>query len=199
MGELPAFESSVPRTHASDAGVPFDADRPGAIPTLSDLSSTTKTILKAGRHTDLSRRIAVPFGTSRSEGDVLVTGQRPDEWILLGPAAATQVLIDNLDRSGHVSVIDCTHSRALFRLTGADTVSVLEKLCSLDWCDHMTPDGAAVSTSVARVTCDIVRNDLAGTRSYLISCDRSFGQYLFGTILDAGQEFGTGPLVEPVA
>jgi len=106
--------------------------------------------------------------------------------------------IDKLDRSGHVSVIDGTHSRTLFRLTGEAAASALEKLCSLDWSDHMTPDGAAVSASVARVTCDIVRNDLEGAPSYLISCDRSYGQYLFDVILDAGQEFGVAPLADPV-
>ena len=129
------------------------------------------------------------------------TGHRPTtgEWILLGPAAANRALIDDLDRSGPVSVIDHTHSRALFRLTGAASASALEKLCNLDWSDHMTPDGAAVSASVAEVTCDIVRNDLAGARSYLVACDRSFGQYLFDAILDAGQEFGISPLVDPVA
>ena len=47
---------------------------------------------------------------------------------------------------------------------------------------------------MAKVTCDIVRNDLEGIPSYLISCDRSYGQYLFEVILDAGQEFGISPV-----
>ena len=175
------------------------AARYDALLTLSDVSSTTKTIVRAGADTNASRRIGVAFGASRTEGNVLVTGQRPGEWILLGPAAANQALIDDLDRSGLVSVVDHTHSRALFRLTGAAAASALEKLCNLDWYDHMTPDGAVMSASVARVTCDIVRNDLAGTCSYLIACDRSFGQYLFDAILDSGREFGISPLVDPVA
>ena len=82
-------------------------------------------------------------------GGVLVVGERPDEWIILGPAAASRALVDVLDRSGHVSMIDYTHSRALFRLTGA------------------------VSASVAEASCDLVRNDLDGVRSYLIPCDRA--------------------------
>ena len=142
--------------------------------------------------------MSAPFGTSRTEAGVLIVGQRPDEWILLGRATAVGALVDSLDRAGHVSVVDGTHSRALFRLAGADAALVLEKLCSLDWADHMTPDGAAVSASVAKVTCDIVRNDLEDTPSYLISCDRSYGQYLFDVFLDAGQEFGISPLGGPV-
>jgi heterotetrameric sarcosine oxidase gamma subunit len=168
---------------------------PDAPLTLQDVSSTTKVFVRAGPETDACGRLSTPFATSRTEDGVLIAGQRPDEWILLGRATAVGAVIDGLDRSGHVSVIDATHSRALFRLTGADAASVLEKLCSLDWNDHMTPDGAAVSGSVARVTCDIVRNDREGRRSYLISCDRSYGQYLFEVILDAGQEFGISPAI----
>ena len=194
MDDLPAFESPVTRTYEPDVDVPIDSARPDAPLTLSDISSTTKTTVRAGPDTNASRQIAVPFGTSRTEGGVIITGQRPDEWILLGPAPAGRIIIDNLDLSGHVSVIDCTHSRALFRLTGAGAASVLEKLCNLDWNDDMTPDSAAVSASVARIICDIVRNDLVGARSYLISCDRSFGQYLFDAILDSGQEFGICPV-----
>ena len=67
---------------------------------------------------------------------------------------------------------------------------MLEKVCSLDWSDPMTPDGAVASASVAKVTCDIARNDVDGTPSYLVFCDRSFGQYLFDALIDAGNEFG---------
>ncbi len=197
MAELPAFESPVSTDFVSYAGIPMEPAGPDAPLTLHDVSSTTKLIVRAGPETDARHQLSTPFATSRTEDDVLIVGQRPDEWTLLGQATAVGGLTDSLDRTGHVSVIDGTHSRAMFRLTGADAASVLEKLCSLDWNDHMTPDGAAVSGSVARVTCDIVRNDLDGTRSYLISCDRSYGQYLFEVILDAGQEFGISPFADP--
>ena len=189
MAEVPAFESPVTRTYDPGERAAIVGDREVGSLTLQDVSPTTKVTVRATPGTNASRRMATPFGTSRTEGAILIAGQRPDEWMLLGPEVAIQVLMDSLDRSGHVSVIDLTHSRALFRLTGADAAAVLEKLCNLDWSDHMTPDGAATSAPVARVTCDIIRNDLDGTPSYLISCDRSYGQYLFDTILDAAHEF----------
>lgn len=196
VAELPAFESPVTTPFVPHAGVPVEPGHPDAPPTLHDVSATTKIIVRAGPDTVARHQLDASFGTSRTEEGVLVIGQRPDEWIILGPAATSRALVDGLDRSGHVSVIDHTHSRALFRLTGAEAASVLEKLCSLDWNDHMTPDGAAVSASVAKVNCDLVRNDLDGVRSYLISCDRSYGQYLFDAILDARHEFGVGVLVD---
>jgi hypothetical protein len=43
---------------------------------------------------------------------------------------------------------------------------------------------------VARVVTDVVRDDLLdGTRSYLLHCERSSGQYLAECLLDAGAEF----------
>jgi len=111
---------------------------------------------------------------------------------VLGSPGSANLVVDGLDRSGHVSIVDHTHSRALFRLTGPASSDALEKVCGLDWSDLMTPDGAVVSASVAKVSCDLVRNDADGIPSYLIACDRSFGQYLFDAILDSGTEFGIG-------
>ena len=54
----------------------------------------------------------------------------------------------------------------------------------------MTPDGAAFRSSVAKVVTDVVRDDEDGSPSYLLHCERSYGQYLFDALLDAGDEFG---------
>ena len=56
----------------------------------------------------------------------------------------------------------------------------------------MSPDGAATSASVAKITCDVIRADIDDDPSYLIACDRSYGQYLFDALLDAGAEFDIG-------
>ncbi len=174
----PAFESPVVADYT-------DAD--GDL-TLTDMSSVTKLLVRAGDDTAAAHDLAVAFGRTRPAGDALICGQRPSEWMVLGPAGAAEAVVDSLDRTGHVSVVDHTHARALFRLTGETSTRVLEKICSLDWADEMTPDGAVVSASVAKVVCDIVRHDGGRARSYLIACDRSFGQYLFDAIVDAGTE-----------
>lgn len=185
MADLIPFESPVTKTYDFlQVGPGKEAEAPL---TLSDLSSTGKTILRADP--SAADRVGVGFGASVTVGDVLVCGQRPGEWMLIGPIASAQALVDGLGLDGFHSVVIHTHSRALFRLTGERAASALEKVCSLDWSDDMTPDGAAASATVARVTCDIIRNDDSGARSYLIACDRSFGQYLFDALIDAGWEF----------
>ncbi|MDW3221225.1 MAG: hypothetical protein R8F63_21670 [Acidimicrobiales bacterium] len=159
--------------------------------TLTDLTATTKTTIRAADGTGAASALGLPFGSAaRTENGDLVVHIRPDEWLILGSAAT----VDALDLSGFVSRIDTTHSRLLFRLTGAEAARVMEKVCSLDFADHMTPDGACAGASVAKVTCDIVRDDVsfgdaAGTRSYLILADTSYRDYLRGALDDAMTEF----------
>ena len=161
---------------------------------LVDASATTKWLVRGSAEGAAASRLGAPFGSSRTaEGGALVLGSRPGEWIVLGAAAAVAEAVSGLealDASDFVSALDWTHGRAMFRVTGADASRMLEKVCSLDWSDPMTPDGAVASASVAKVTCDIARNDVDGVPSYLIFCDRSFGQYLFDALIDAGEEFG---------
>ena len=161
---------------------------------LVDSSATVKWLVRAAAGAAAAERLDAPFGSSRVTPDgAMVLGSRPGEWIVAGAAGAVAEVVaslDGLDSSDFVTALDWTHGRALFRITGQDAPRMLEKVCSLDWSDPMTPDGAVASASVAKVTCDIARNDVGGTPSYLIFCDRSFGQYLFDALIDAGDEFG---------
>lgn len=156
---------------------------------LVDESSTTKLLVLADTESSAARELGVRFGSGRRSDHVLVCGVRPNEWLVIGPPDGCSRLVDSLDREGHVSVVDLTHSRALIRIAGVAAASALEKVCSVDWSDHMTPDGAVVSASIAKVTCDIIRDDFEGVRSYLVACDRSYGQYLYDALVDATQEF----------
>ena len=196
----PAFESPIHAGHSATR------DRQDQHVILQDLSETTKLVIRAGADHPAALRLAVAFGRSRRDGTAVVWGLRPCEWLVVGSATAVNGTVDGLDTSGGVGVVDLTHGLALFRLTGAAATKVLEKICSLDWSDAMTPDGAVVSASVAKVTCDIARHDrpdseadggvgsgvgaVDGRRSYLLACDRSFANHLFEATLDAGREFG---------
>jgi hypothetical protein len=44
--------------------------------------------------------------------------------------------------------------------------------------------------SVARLVTDVVRLEHEAVSGYLVHCERSSGQYLFDSLLDAGGEFG---------
>lgn len=131
----------------------------------------------------------------RDEDDALVVGSGPGEWLLLAPPGQADAVAaryaERLERSGDfVTVIDLTHGRALMRLTGPDAPATLAKVCGIDLSDDVTPDGTAFRSSVARVVTDVIRDDRDGTPSYLLHVETSSGQYLFDSLVDAGEEFG---------
>jgi len=180
--------------------------------TLTDCTPLAKVLLRADVAGPAAARMAVPFGRARRNADgVLVVGSGPGEWLLLGaPGRAGQIRASLDELAGQpggetagpsgesapltdtepVSVTDLTHGRALIRLTGERAADVLSAVCSVDLSDAVTPDGAAFRTAVAALATDVVRDDVAGVRSYLLHCERSSGQYLFDALTSAGRDLG---------
>ena len=139
--------------------------------TLSDVSLTPMWRVFSGSDD-------VRSGTSMRLKDRLIWSVSPDEWTFLG------------SRPDEADVVDLTHVRAMFRLTGVKASRVLAKICALDLGDDIFPEGAAARTLVAGVATELIRDDQDGVRSYLILPSRSFGLYMYDVILDAGGEFG---------
>jgi heterotetrameric sarcosine oxidase gamma subunit len=172
-------------------GWQVSAVRAGGALTLTDCTPLAKVALAARR----AEVAGVRFGrAARDSGGTLVVGSGPGEWLLIGPVGQGRGLADGV--AGLVrpedaaSCVDLTHGRALIRLHGVLAARVLAKLCGVDLGDDLVPDGAALRTSVAAVATDLIRDDGGGTRSYLMHCERSVGQYLFDAVLRAGAEFG---------
>ena len=161
---------------------------------LSDRTPWAKVLVHAAEDGPYSRTATVGFGrAARVEGGVVEVGSGVGEWLLLGPiGSAGDLMARAAARTDAelVSVLDLTHGRALVRLTGAAAPAVLSKLCAIDLADPVTPNLAAFRSLVANVATDIVRDDVAGGRSYLLHCERASGQYLFDVLIDAGSEFG---------
>ena len=165
--------------------------------TLTDCTPLVKFQARAPIGGRAASEFGVRFGrAARTDDGTLVVGAGPGEWFLIGPPDQGEAIAARLaDVAAHapdelVTFVDQTHGRALIRLNGLSGSGVLAKVCGIDWSDAVTPDGAALRSSVAAVATDIIRDDREGVRSYLLHCERSSGQYLFDTLLDAGAEFG---------
>ncbi len=76
------------------------------------------------------------------------------------------------------------------RLTGPGAAGVLATACGIDLSDRFTPDGTAFRSAVAAVATDVIRDDVASVRSYLLHCERSSGRYLFDALVSVGHDFG---------
>lgn len=115
-------------------------------------------------------------GTSRGTGNELIWSVSPGEWTVLG------------ERPDGI-VVDLTHVRAMFRLTGASAADLISRVCALDLSDGMFPDGAVARTLFAGVATELVRDDADGAASYLVVPSSSFAVYIRAVIADAGEEF----------
>jgi heterotetrameric sarcosine oxidase gamma subunit len=165
--------------------------------TITDCTPLAKLQLRAPVGGKAAAALGVRFGrATRDPAGTLVVGSGPGEWLLLAaPGQAPELasrLADIAEQAPgeHVTWVDLTHGRALMRLTGSPAVGVLARVCGIDLSDEITPDGAAFRSSVASLATDIVRDDVSGTRSYLLHCERSSGDYLFRALLRAGADFG---------
>ena len=156
--------------------------------TITQIDALPKVSIRAAIDTPAASTLSLTFGSAEQRGDTLVVRIRPDEWYLLGEGA--HPMAAGLDLSGFASMVDVSHSRTAVRVSGRHAADTLVKLCSADFSDDMTPNGATWGNSIAGVTCDIVRDDQHGDRSYLLLFDGSFAAYLVGALEDAAAEFG---------
>ena len=155
--------------------------------TLTDCTPLTKVQLRAPVDGEVAASLGVPFGRAARDSDgTLIVGSGPGEWLLLAAPGQAGALEPTLQKAAaqapgeSVTWVNLTHGRALVRLDGSSAASVLAKVCGIDLSDDVTPDGSAFRTAVAALATDVVRDDRDGTPSYLLHCERSSGQYLFG-------------------
>lgn len=162
---------------------------------LQDCTALAKVLVRAADPGGAAAALGVPAGrATRDAAGTVIAGSGPGEWTLIGRPGAARALADwaaGLRITGLVTVVDLTHAWALLRLTGAAAPDALAKVCPIDLDDRVTPDGSAFRAPVAKLAAGIIRDDTDGTRSYLLHCERSLGQYLFDVLLDVGSEFGT--------
>jgi len=172
--------------------------------TLTDCTPAAKVVLKASAEGTIPERLGVPFGRAATQTwtlgghdvAVIIVGSGPGEWLVLAPPGAGAGVFDRVtalaaESTGDlVSVLDLSHGRALVRLTGARSADLLAKETAVNLADAVCPNGSALRSALAGLAADIVRDDRGSARSYLVHCERSSGQYLFDSLLDAGAEFG---------
>jgi heterotetrameric sarcosine oxidase gamma subunit len=182
-----------------EAGWEVSGCRSGAALTITDCTPLAKVHLRAPWNGAMAKALGVPFGRTARDQGWLVVGSGPGEWLVLAPPAAAAAVAGWLGTVAadsapeeFVSVVDLTHGRALMRITGPDAAELMARLCGADLNDDMAPDEAALRAPVAGVATDIIRDDRAGVPSYLLHCERSSGQYLFGALVSAGESLGIG-------
>jgi len=180
----------VADTHGPRFRSPVRATIDGAPLSVTDHTDSAKVVVRAAADGATAQALGVRFArarrVTRADGsEWLVVGSRPGEWMVFAGRDQVASIRGELPADPAATVVDLTHGRALLRVAGALSARLLAGLCNVDLSDDMTPDLAAFSGSVAGVMCDLVRDDMAGERSYLICVDRSYGGWLAEVLVDA--------------
>lgn len=163
---------------------------------VTDRSALAKVQVRATTSDALVEALGTRFGRAAWVRGRLVVGSGPDEWLVLGAPGTAEELAGTLTEvvheqaAGASTVVDLTHGRALMRVSGPETLSLLRRVTAVDLDDRLVPDGSALRTSVSRVVTDVIRDDHDGSPSYLLHCERSSGRYLQQSLLAAGADLG---------
>ena len=109
-------------------------------------------------------------------------------------AAAEQTLMQYMEAAnGCMHLTNLTSALAAVQLVGPYSRDLLCKLTALDLSPRQFADLTCAQGSVAKVHAFVVRADIGSELAYEVYCGREFGEYLWDTLRDAGQEFGVVP------
>ncbi len=120
----------------------------------------------------------------------------PDEWLLTAPIDQGPKLLEELSHAladHHAAVFDVSDSRIVISIRGENAREVLKKGCGLDLHPKVFTAGQCAQTSLAlgHVLIHQVGEDKktkAGT--YHLFVHRSFAEYIWAWLEDAGREYG---------
>ena len=134
--------------------------------------------------------VAEPLTAARKR-DVSMLWLGPDEWLVVTPDRRFE-RIERALRTAlegqHAALTDVSHSRTVLVLSGPDARAVLAKGCSLDFHPRVFGPGRCAQSRLARCQALIHQTDEAPT--FEIHVHRSFAQYAWTWLEDAGGEFG---------
>lgn len=93
-----------------------------------------------------------------------------------------------------VTVTDITPGRTELLIAGPDSAALLHLLCGLDLHESHFPNLTAKQTSVAKTTNIVIRRDLGQLPGYWLVGARSYGAYMWDTIVTAGEHLEIAPI-----
>ena len=129
--------------------------------------------------------------TAVRKRDVSMLWLGPDEWLVVTPERR----LDRIERTlrdalegQHAALTDVSHSRAVVVLSGPHAREVLAKGCTLDLHPRVFGPGRCAQSRLAK--CQALIHQTTDAPEYEIHVQRSFAQYAWTWLEDAGREFG---------
>ena len=129
--------------------------------------------------------------TAARKRDVSILWLGPDEWLIVTPHRRIErighALRNALDEQ-HAAVTDVSHSRTILALSGPEAHAVLAKGCPLDFHPRVFGPGRCAQSRLAK--CQVLIHQTGAAPAFEIYVHRSFAQYAWTWLEDAGREFG---------
>jgi sarcosine oxidase subunit gamma len=117
----------------------------------------------------------------------------PDEWLLQAPAARETSLVEDLRRAldgQHAAVTVLSGGQTVIGLRGAEAALVLAKGCTLDLHPRALKAGDCAQTRLAKANVLLHRLPEGEGAGFEITVRRSFADYLWRWLADAGAIHG---------
>ena len=133
--------------------------------------------------------------TSTSDGDVSILWMGPDEWLVMAPIAARARIFGNLFRALDGMAAAATEvgdAIAVIGLSGPNARDVLAKGCTIDLHPRVFGSGRCVRTLLAKI--GVTLHQIGAAPGFEIHVHRSYADYAWRWLEDAGQEYGVAIL-----
>jgi heterotetrameric sarcosine oxidase gamma subunit len=130
-------------------------------------------------------------------GELQVARLKTERFLVFGSPDAREDLVARLAEPAPdlecMHVTDLTSAFAAMRLVGPSSAAVLKKICPLHLGGGGLVSGQCAQTPVARVGAVVMRDDdLMGWMGYLILVSRDYGEYVWKSLLSAGEGLHIG-------
>jgi sarcosine oxidase, subunit gamma len=132
---------------------------------------------------------------SASKNAITALWLGPDEWLLTCPVDDTAFFVNSLREAlngTHCAITEVSDGRVAFSFQGPSARDVLAKGCPLDLHPRSFTSGSCAQTLLAKasVLIHLVEDDPAAGPDFDVYVARSFAQYLWTWLEDAGREYG---------
>ena len=136
--------------------------------------------------------VVEPLASVRKR-DVSMLWLGPDEWLVVVPdrrAPRIEGALRDALEGQRAALTDVSHARTILTLSGPEARAVLVKGCPLDFHSRVFEPGRCAQSRLAK--CQVLIHQTDASPTFEIHVNRSFAQYAWTWLEDAGKEFGVG-------
>ena len=152
--------------------------------------------LKQEGVTEVGNVALMRFTEDSGIGDILMARLAHDEAILITEPNQSQAVADIMADAGEICAhaVDITSVMIGIRLIGPSASRILDSVTELNTDPRDFVNTSCTQGNISQIHGTLIRYDLADLPSYDIYVDRSYGKYIWETLIEAGHRFKIVPV-----